>query len=156
MFGYLDERLAQDEKYLPFPLGPAISRGWKPLLPLLQTGERPLLASYRGSKVTHYKESKQIENAMRSLREAGHGIVLEERRKWRPQDTAMDSARYHELMRTSRFALSPGGNNPNTYRILEAVESGSIPIFVSDARGCYRNWAALYGYEAPGATRYPW
>ena len=43
---------------------------------------------------------------------------------------------YEELLRSSIFALSPGGDFWETYRTWEAIESGSIPV-VHDYRGNY-------------------
>lgn len=158
MFGYLDKRLAKaSEKYLPFPLGPAISRGWhSPPGPLRTTQERPLLASYRGSG-THEHESKQIHRALEQISPANQKlIVVEDRGSWTKVDSQTDHTRYLELMATSRFAISPGGHNPNTYRIAEAVESGAVPLLVTGATGCYSNWAGLYGLGEVGARSYAW
>lgn len=159
MFGYLDERLAAHNKtkYMPFPLGPALLRGWKTPGEVLPTSKRKLLAAYRGSATTHLgliehmKKSVQLLGASERSR-----VVLEERQSWSRKDTGEDHARYLNLMANSRFAVSPAGHNPNTYRIAEAVESGSTPVIVLPWEKCYRNWAGLYGHVFPQATRYNW
>merc|ERR1711920_575484 len=86
-------------------------------------------------------------------------VVIENRGKWGWQDSEADHARYLELLATSRYAMAPSGNNPNTYRISEAVESGSTPLFVRgavEAADCYPNWAGVYGLFLPGMVRYDW
>lgn len=157
MHGYVDERLAGDEKFLPFPLGPALWRGWRRPSTVLRTHERPLLASYRGSSMTRPGIAGQIRSGLKCLGAMDRRqVVLEERGMWTLEDTELDQDRFRELMASSRFAIAPEGRNPNTYRIAEAVESGATPLMVLNAKGCYRNWAALYGHELVGATRYPW
>ena len=44
---------------------------------------------------------------------------------------------YGRVLRESIFTLCPSGQNPETYRIYEALESGSIPILAMDTY--YRN-----------------
>eukprot|EP00580_Thalassiosira_gravida_P006092 CAMPEP_0201631234 /NCGR_PEP_ID=MMETSP0493-20130528/5281_1 /ASSEMBLY_ACC=CAM_ASM_000838 /TAXON_ID=420259 /ORGANISM="Thalassiosira gravida, Strain GMp14c1" /LENGTH=458 /DNA_ID=CAMNT_0048102533 /DNA_START=19 /DNA_END=1395 /DNA_ORIENTATION=- len=53
---------------------------------------------------------------------------------------ALNTDDYVEVLLDSIFTLSPAGHNPECYRIFEAVESGSIPVF---SRG------DLYGARHP-------
>jgi len=159
MFGYLDERLAKTDKqkFIPFPLGPALLRGWQTPKSVLPTGKRELIAAYRGSAQTHQGLLTQMQQSVKALAPKDREkVVLEERKSWTMSDSEQDHKRYLYLLANSRFAVSPEGHNPNTYRISEAVESGSTPILVASAGGCYENWAGLYGHFSAGGTRYSW
>jgi len=159
MFGYLDDRLAKRDKFkfVPFPLGPAISRGWQSPRTVKPTAERPLLAAFRGSSNTHTQELAAMQSSVEKMGVSlQRTVVIESRGSWKYKDNTLDHTRYLELLATSKFALSPPGHNPNTYRIAEAVESGSTPLLVPGAKSCYDNWAGLYGHVSPGGTQYDW
>lgn len=158
-FGYSDERFARldREKWLPFPLGPALWRGWETPLMVPPPSKRRLLAGYRGSSNTHPDVHELQEAVNRLSPEIKETIVVESRGPWTFSDSNHDQERYRQLLLDSKYALSPAGNNPNCYRVLEAVESGSTPIIVVPGpSGCYENWATLYGIPCRGATSYPW
>ncbi|KAL7532334.1 hypothetical protein ACHAXR_004566, partial [Thalassiosira sp. AJA248-18] len=49
-----------------------------------------------------------------------------------PQNEQLDTDSYMKAVLDSIFTLSPAGHNPECYRMFEAVEAGSIPIFVKN------------------------
>jgi hypothetical protein len=42
--------------------------------------------------------------------------------------SALDVAAYYGLMHTARYALVPCGENPESYRLWEALHAGAVPI----------------------------
>lgn len=152
-FAYQDENLAalDAEKYMPWPLGPAWWKGWSSNLSVSATGQRQVLASFRGSHQTHDGLGLFAEDASQLP-----GLVVEDSGKWAMLNSLQDRNRYKELMLTSKYAFNFAGHNPNCYRVVEAVESGAVPIlFLQPHMGtCHSNWAALYGF--PNGTKYGW
>mmetsp|Transcript_22376 Transcript_22376/g.59146 ORF Transcript_22376/g.59146 Transcript_22376/m.59146 type:complete len:360 (-) Transcript_22376:136-1215(-) len=152
-FAYQDENLAvlDAEKYMPWPLGPAWWKGWSSNLSVSPTGQRQILASFRGSTNTHQgldvfaKDASQLP-----------GLIVETNGEWVGHNSLPDVNRYTELMSTSKYAFNFAGHNPNCFRVVEAVESGAVPIlFLQPHLGtCHSNWAALYGF--PNGTKYGW
>jgi hypothetical protein len=70
-------------------------------------------------------------------------------------------ARYSELLHLSKYALAPGGHQPNSFRIAESVEYGATPIiskwlYPRSQIPCYTNWAALYGISLHEECPYEW
>jgi len=47
-----------------------------------------------------------------------------------PKTTQLSTDDYMEVLLDSVFTLAPAGGNPECYRIFEAVEAGSIPVFL--------------------------
>lgn len=63
---------------------------------------------------------------------------------WQSSDS-IDTARYKRIMQQSIFVPCPRGNNsPDTFRLYEAIESGSIPIVERD-----EYWNHLFGVDHP-------
>lgn len=152
-FGYQDERLSRinKSKYLPFPLGTALKRGWLTPSKVVPTSRRPLLAAYRGTS-SNERSRRDLVKAVKGIRR----VALEVRQSWSSLDSTQDRNRYRTLLRDAQYALAPWGHNPNSYRVMEAVESGAIPVIVIPASGCYENWAAVYGLPAPGCIKWEW
>lgn len=44
---------------------------------------------------------------------------------------------YKQLMKNSKFCLVPRGRQPATYRFLEAILYGCVPVYVSDPEDCF-------------------
>ena len=60
---------------------------------------------------------------------------ISKRYTWKPNDTnseQLDTDHYVQVLYDSTFTLTPAGHNPECYRIYEALEAGSIPIFIRD------------------------
>lgn len=151
-FAYPDENLAASDvgKFMPWPLGPAWWKGWESNLTVPPIEQRRVLASFRGSINTHTDLSR-FEGDAHTM----EGFVVEDSGVWNKQNSEGDKNRYLELMLASKYALNFGGNNPNCYRVVEAVESGAVPIlFYESDQPCHRNWAAMYGF--PKGTEYSW
>ncbi len=76
--------------------------------------------------------------------------------QYKQADGQLDPRTYMEVLFDSVFTLAPAGHNPECYRMYEAVEAGSIPVFVKDdfyiteqnmahpCREALRHW-----YDAP-------
>jgi hypothetical protein len=153
-FAYPDENLAavNSEKFMPWPLGPAWWKGWESNLTVPPIEQRQFLASFRGSINTHPSLTRFKADANKM-----EGFVVEDSGHWVKNTSERDHNRYLELMLNSKYALNFGGNNPNCYRVVEAVESGAVPIlFHEPHQECHRNWAAMYGFPNPNATKYSW
>ena len=61
--------------------------------------------------------------------------------------------KYHEYLSHlagTVFALCPPGNNPETFRIYEALESGAVPVLVRPAGPADFTQAAMWGGEGRG------
>lgn len=58
---------------------------------------------------------------------------------------------YSNVLDESVFTLCPSGHNPETFRIFEACEAGSIPIvdFSSYANSCENPWSPFLKSQAP-------
>lgn len=49
-----------------------------------------------------------------------------------PRTEQLNTDSYMEVLSDSFFTLAPAGHNPECYRMFEAVEAGSIPVFVKN------------------------
>lgn len=49
-----------------------------------------------------------------------------------PKNDHLDTDHYIQAALDSIFTLSPAGHNPECYRMYEAAEAGSIPVFIRD------------------------
>eukprot|EP00223_Ostreococcus_mediterraneus_P009349 CAMPEP_0179619608 /NCGR_PEP_ID=MMETSP0932-20121108/243_1 /TAXON_ID=548131 ORGANISM="Ostreococcus mediterraneus, Strain clade-D-RCC2596" /NCGR_SAMPLE_ID=MMETSP0932 /ASSEMBLY_ACC=CAM_ASM_000582 /LENGTH=285 /DNA_ID=CAMNT_0021488589 /DNA_START=994 /DNA_END=1851 /DNA_ORIENTATION=- len=114
---------------------------------------------YRGSKMkylasfigTHYKDvpdgsGGMIRNILRLLHDPRRGIIVYTRcHRVHPQQCDDDAERerahffakappynYTDLLEQSKFCLVPKGRQPNSYRFLETVIHGCIPVYISD------------------------
>ena len=47
-------------------------------------------------------------------------------------ETILENPSYHSLLRNTKFALVPRGDNKFSYRFTEALSAGAIPIFHGD------------------------
>lgn len=58
---------------------------------------------------------------------------------------------YHSVLLNSIFTLCPSGHNPETFRLFEACEAGSIPIvdYTRQASACSNPWKPFIDSRAP-------
>ncbi|KAL7538919.1 hypothetical protein ACHAWF_006247 [Thalassiosira exigua] len=93
-------------------------------------------------------------------------------RKWTPSVNSplseqLDTDSYVEVVLDSVFTLAPAGHNPECFRMFEAVEAGSIPIFSKNdlyvkKKGDFnrRAWrcrdALRHWYDAPIVVLHNW
>eukprot|EP01035_Chromulina_nebulosa_P034291 gene34291-45997_t len=65
----------------------------------------------------------------------------------------INSTTYKQILLNSFFTLCPNGNNPESFRIYEAVEAGSIPILALDSEytshACKNAFLPFIKYGAP-------
>lgn len=87
---------------------------------------RPLLISFQG-KATHQVRNVIYHHFLKH-HEADVKIVL----KKRESATISQTENYNDLLLSSRFALVPRGFGTHSYRLMEALSAGCIPIIVSD------------------------
>jgi hypothetical protein len=60
--------------------------------------------------------------------------------EWRSSQMTPE-AEYRDILRSSKFVLCPRGNNPETFRLYEALEAGAVPLYVrSDGDEEFWNW----------------
>lgn len=62
----------------------------------------------------------------------------------------MDYYAYMTLLSKTAFVLCPAGNNPETFRLYESLETGSIPLFVRPSIEIdYLQYKYWYNYPGP-------
>lgn len=159
-FAYIDERLTSldSKKFKAWPLGPAYNAKWIPPSSTVEITKREHLASFRGGNTTHTELGKvqKIVQNINLHRTKTPDVVIEDAGHWVPVMSVGARERYRVLLETSMYGLNLAGHNPNCYRIVEAIESGAIPVIVAKKglHECYDNWSALYGH--PTGTPYTW
>jgi hypothetical protein len=85
--------------------------------------KRKVLASFIGDVNIH-----QIRKQMREVLSQKSRIIIEGGKYKHTQDVK----RFDELMSNSTFALCPRGYGNTSYRLVEAMQFGSIPVYISD------------------------
>lgn len=153
-FAYQDDRLTSFDpnKYKPWPLGPAWWRGWHTPTEVPH-GKRDKLLSFRGSSNTH-PELSQLQHMFQGRDD----IFIQSSGQWTGTVKDTDKASYKDLLETSAYGLNLAGHNPNCYRIIETVESGTIPVILAKEglHKCYDNWTAQYGLPLGTKAKHDW
>ncbi len=95
------------------------------------TGGEPHLYSFMGARRTH-----PVRACLLALRD--DRAALEDTSAYNAWELGGDArARYHEryarTLRDSKFVLCPRGISPTSYRLLETMECGRVPVIISDA-----------------------
>jgi FkbM family methyltransferase len=78
---------------------------------------RPIFANFIG-RITHPIREKLI--------------PFVSQRGWMITDKAMPLSNFCSVLNTSIFTLCPRGYGPTSFRIMEALQYGSIPVYISD------------------------
>lgn len=120
--------------------GPRQIESWKPF------DERPLLASFVGSRKTHKVRESMFDPAL-ALRP---DIVIEDVDWWGSMGVdgghefrVERARRFGDVLANSKFALCPRGNGPSSKRRWEAGYMGAIPILIDDL-------TTPFGVQVPG------
>eukprot|EP00752_Nemacystus_decipiens_P012180 g10798.t1 len=118
-FNNVRSDLEYREAYMP--LGPNYNFQFVDQEKVEQAAERSLFLNLQVSTST-------------SPRREGLVAITEEYGRLNPEITiwaqqhALDAGSWQALLLRSKFTICPGGHSPETYRMWEALESGSIPI----------------------------
>jgi hypothetical protein len=89
--------------------------------PVKRDDYTPFLCSFVGSFNTH-----PVRPALRDMYQRAPGFYFGHR----------DTVLFRNVMRQSRFTLCPRGSGITSFRLYEALQVGSIPIYVSDIFRC--------------------
>lgn len=125
----------------PFPLFPVQSVNGDDV-------KRDVLFSFVGSRTDAWYPTKTRNWIFESLKSSRRGLILE-RPGWHyeravyaaqirgalgeaPLSEIENEAQFREAMARSLFVLCPSGTGPNTLRLWEAIDSGAIPVVLSD------------------------
>lgn len=129
LFVVYDWDQVDNERIFQWPLGLATYRNFPPskLSSLSLQTNRPYLCNYIA---TIYPNSSRQELAsfFESHPKWRARCLLKVRSQWQPQETEHSMEYYVEALKLSHLTLSPVGHNHECYRILEAVEYGSLPV----------------------------
>eukprot|EP00051_Salpingoeca_urceolata_P030529 m.492757 g.492757 ORF g.492757 m.492757 type:complete len:683 (+) comp34009_c0_seq1:317-2365(+) len=100
--------------------------------------DRKYLYSFMGAPTNHVRRRlKEILTDDNSLNKAKRFLHLAD--KWStdpndPTNTYINSTQYHHIMSESVFTLCPKGQSVEQYRVYEALECGSIPVFCYEGK----------------------
>lgn len=127
LFVTYDWNLVDEQKIFQWPLGLATYRHFPSSLPgqLDLTTERPYLCNFIG---TVYPKSTREELQIFFENNLHYQCLVKTRSKWKSTESEESMNYYVEALQSSELTLSPIGRNHECYRILEAVEYGSIPV----------------------------
>lgn len=90
-----------------------------------------------------YKKGNR-KNIIKSLSKIDAPYFLNVNKSWLSNDS-IDIMRYKKIIEQSIFTICPKGRtNPDTFRLYEAIEGGSIPIIETD-----EYWNDLFGSDHP-------
>ena len=109
--------------------GPAQIPEWKPFT------ERPILASFIGSRGTHACREILFDEAVIGRPD----LVIEDVDWWNSMKAdggaefrTAKAARFADVLANSKFALCPRGNGPSSKRRWEAAYVGAVPLLIDD------------------------
>ena len=104
--------------------------------------ERPLLASFKGQKYKIVTDTRQqleyLHNPQKGIISVTKCFLLDKQDEeyWNTthcdDESLYNQYDYQELMENSTFSLVPRGCGFNSYRLVEAMSYGSIPVIISD------------------------
>jgi len=108
-------------------------------LAVLPASQRKYVFNAIFSRTTNYQRKKLaqiIEKYQKSTSET-MPFYASMAKSWQrdannPKNDYVDTDHYAATLVDSVFTLSPAGKNPETFRLFEAVEAGSIPVMVRD------------------------
>lgn len=153
-------RINNNDKIYQWPLGIATYRNfpsnneWTSIIQMA----RPYRCNYIA---TIYPNSsrEELSHLFETNLDLKQYCILKLRNHWEPMETEQSMAFYVESLRLSELTLSPIGHNHECYRILEAVEYGSIPVIEIDHTILVKNSSNLcdkhkvlrlfFEYDAP-------
>lgn len=106
-----------NHKTIPLLCSPHLSK------PILGDGQRGLLASFVGNLNIH-----KIRKDMEKIFFRKEGILVRDGKYLNGNDVK----EFENLMKISTFALCPRGFGNTSFRLIEAMEYGCIPVYISD------------------------
>lgn len=155
---YYNEKTADRVKWLP--LGPRFE--WKPIMPeeSIPINERSIPFNFMGSRTSHSREVLGKIFESKSMIQKYPWIekgVLNMKNKWTKYltDTKHYSkpADYRNTLLNSVFTFVASGQSPEAFRVYEAIDAGSIPVFSFDRSyfnaGCKNSFAPFINSNAP-------
>ena len=104
---------------IPIPL---ICSGFEDIVPR----EKDVFCSFVGS-ITHPIRSLMCRSL--PLDAAKYQVYV---KSWTPHITEQEESGFREVMQDSIFSLCPRGYGPTSYRLYEALQLGSIPVYIYD------------------------
>ncbi|MEE8586243.1 MAG: hypothetical protein V3T83_15470, partial [Acidobacteriota bacterium] len=145
----VDDSLVDDQRIFPWTVGVALYRGFP--LPhqiglVKPTTDRPYFANWIGS-LNSNPSRVTLTKVIRDNPQLRPEIVVRVREEWKQADSKEEAEAYLEWLMNSVYTLCPSGCNVDTYRILEAVSFGSVPIIHEEdhpQNQCGRNPLRLY------------
>ena len=128
--------------------GPGKIAGWKPFT------DRPILASFIGSRKTHACREIVFDAAVTGRPD----MVIEDVDWWSSMGAeggdefrAARAARFDDVLANSKFAFCPRGNGPSSMRRWEAAYAGAIPLLIDDATQPFGLVMPLIDFRPDGA-----
>ncbi len=105
----------------------------------ISSADRPLLWSFHGcSWAGRVRDISYLVSQMSGAGDERYSVKLLD--EWRSSQMTPE-AEYRDILRSSKFVLCPRGNNPETFRLYEALEAGAVPLYVrSDGDEEFWNW----------------
>jgi hypothetical protein len=137
----------------PFPLFPV----QRPLATPKPLDERPLLFSFVGARANKWYLTQTRNHVIDLMSKDSRGIVIA-RNQWHFNEVVYDhqirgtsssehglvnqdyTSEYQRLLADSVFSICPSGTGPNSIRLWESIEFGTIPVILSET------------YRPPGPT----
>jgi hypothetical protein len=95
--------------------------------------ERDTIPAWRSREVDVFASFRVSTNPR--LRSRVRQLVREAEVKW--LEPSEDQTPYLDLLKSSRFVLSPRGNGPDCHRTWEAIYWGCIPVIETDSLGSF-------------------
>uniref|UniRef100_A0A914C6E4 Exostosin GT47 domain-containing protein n=1 Tax=Acrobeloides nanus TaxID=290746 RepID=A0A914C6E4_9BILA len=104
------------------PLGTKTGFGPIQASSLLPASQRKYMVNFIGSIRSNRQEMVD------KIKNVNISSYINVQANWASKD-GINVVNYRDILRESAFTLAPWGNNPESLRLYEALEAGSIPIF---------------------------
>lgn len=129
LFVVYDWNQVDDRIIYQWPLGTATYRNFPPgdLSSATVQSTRPYLCNFIAT-VYPNSSRQELKSFFEGRPELSSQCLVKVRDQWQPQENEHSLSFYVKALRQSDLTLSPVGLNHECYRILEAVEYGSVPV----------------------------
>lgn len=94
-------------------------------VPILDCTKKDIFCSFVGSAVTHEVRKKMV-NFLSDLPE----YIIHSKEQWSYKITNEQMDSFLDITAKSKFCLSPRGTGPTSFRLYEAMQLESIPVYV--------------------------
>ncbi|CAG0918733.1 unnamed protein product [Notodromas monacha] len=135
IFVIYDSLEIDDEHVFRWPLGTATYRGFPRTCIAREDlySPRKYMFNFVGTMDARGMRPK-LQDVLTSLpRQLASFGLVKFRNLWTEDESEISMQRYLIALANSDLTLSPGGFNPETYRVYEALSCGSIPVIVSES-----------------------